>query len=1224
MKSRPPLAIVFFMMLSLGPVSGQGVPASSDRNSDGIADLWQIRHHLYGEDLDLDQDGDGYTSRREGYFGTDPFNAISVPRTKLRELQGGEFALEWFGVPGLKYRVEESNGLEAPWFQGPEIGPIQNEPAMRQAMVTPDGARKFYRIDALQPGDLDMDGLTDFDEYLLGSRSDLADTDGDNLSDGDERLIHGTGILTADSDDDGLDDDEELLIHSTDPLNPDSDGDGDLDGVEVGAGTNPLAGVTMPVLDPHPAHVASVALTLTGQAGPGDVVKIEGGTSAATATAGPGGAFSVAVTLKENRLNRLFVLGTNAAGQESPRSSTEVIHDAVAPKLVIDFPADGETVYSETATIAGRVGDMLSGELGMAVDVAGGSADVAIGIGINGTFERSGVSLQAGENVLDVMASDTLGNSVMKQITIFRAALPQQRLELVSGGGQFGSIQERLGEPVVVRLVDGGVPVQGAEVNFEVIRSDGRLSPNTLVSGGMSNTAETSADGEAMMFWTLGSDSGCGNNRLKISTEGVAAPLYLCATADPKDAQQINITRGENQIAEAGAYAPIPLGAWVSDSGNGVANIAVVYEIVSGGGQFADGSLTTTTTTGETGHCEVMFKASETAETSIVEAYFGGGSGDPATFVIEARGRTPGAPTTFTGIVLDHVLRPVGGAPVSLEIGGVHLPDVVSGADGRFEFTGVPTGAGHLGVHGLLATHVSGMAIAPGTLPDLHFEVLAIEHAENSLPEPIRLPALKNENARTYTGEEDVELTVAGLEGFRMVVKAGSVTLPDGRVPTAGNPATLSLNEVQIEDIPMPMPDGNSPAFAWTLQPGGTRFDPPVEIHYPNIDALPAGSDTNFVSFNHDTSRFEIVAAGKVTSDGSELVTLPGEGISEAGWGGSRQPPQVSTSVGNCKVRIFGADGAFGCLGRGGRFEARSESGNIRPSEISWEVVEGNDVVSINGGSQGRVSIRLDYLKAGRATLKVTRTCRSGGEATDFYPIDVFDAPDTELSRESDVQAFILPEVDLLLFKLPRIQMNYSYQITRKEVCCGARPSGCEAEVFGNFDVATTIGDGGLPLPGAGLAKKFEQQVCKRLARKFKGTIHEGKPIDCKLEFALSWSEASASGNVQVKYSDCTGKSDWTGTDATITFTDLSVTASASVTVGGETFGVNDLGVSTTLSMRVQGGPGGLFFSASVQPVTFMVTINIFDEDIPFEVPLTGSFTSRKYHVGSPSINFCN
>ncbi len=81
------------------------------------------------------------------------------------------------------------------------------------------------------------------------------------------------------------------------------------------------------------------------------------------------------------------------------------------------------------------------------------------------------------------------------------------------------------------------------------------------------------------------------------------------------------------------------------------------------------------------------------------------------------------------------------------------------------------------------------------------------------------------------------------------------------------------------------MPDGATPPFAWTLQPADAIFDPPVEITYPNMYALPAGSIAYFRSFGHATNRFEIVVTGHVTNYGFSIISDPGAGIVKAGWG---------------------------------------------------------------------------------------------------------------------------------------------------------------------------------------------------------------------------------------------------------------------------------------------------------------------------------------------------
>ena len=66
-----------------------------------------------------------------------------------------------------------------------------------------------------------------------------ADSDGDDLNDGEEVNTHGTNPNNADSDADGLNDGDEIAAN-TEPLDADTDGDEMVDGYEVDNGHDPL------------------------------------------------------------------------------------------------------------------------------------------------------------------------------------------------------------------------------------------------------------------------------------------------------------------------------------------------------------------------------------------------------------------------------------------------------------------------------------------------------------------------------------------------------------------------------------------------------------------------------------------------------------------------------------------------------------------------------------------------------------------------------------------------------------------------------------------------------------------------------------------------------------------------------------------------------------------------------------------------------------------------
>ncbi len=99
----------------------------------------------------------------------------------------------------------------------------------------------FGNLDEDGGDDFDEDGLTNLEEYELGTDPANPDTDGDGLSDGDE-VLAGTDPFNPDTDGDGMPDGWEVE-HGLDPLEDDASGDPDEDGLtnleEYQFGTDP-------------------------------------------------------------------------------------------------------------------------------------------------------------------------------------------------------------------------------------------------------------------------------------------------------------------------------------------------------------------------------------------------------------------------------------------------------------------------------------------------------------------------------------------------------------------------------------------------------------------------------------------------------------------------------------------------------------------------------------------------------------------------------------------------------------------------------------------------------------------------------------------------------------------------------------------------------------------------------------------------------------------------
>lgn len=878
----------------------------------------------------------------------------------------------------------------------------ENRPIVR---FTPDPGHYYilYRGDDVNQVVVPMD-------VVMGDRADaVRDPEPATFEARFYRVQQVSILAPLDLDEDGMDDVYELerapLLHPLRSLDAFEDLDGDYrtNLEEYRLGTDPfLSDIRAPRVTPTVSATSSTTLQLTGTAMPGGYVRVEGGAAVSTNSVGANGTFSVDLALTPNRLNRLLVSTVDPNGSTSIGEPIEVLQDSQPPTLFLDFPTNSMVISTSEVTVAGRVGDSLSGYQGLAVWVHSSPSEgppplaatsfpadsplratVDVGIGPNGTYERGPVPLSEGDNTLTVVTTDALGNRTLRQATVVRRVPEGPHLAVLSGDRQMTNALRRLEQPLVIQARQAdGAPLAQAVVVFEITRSDGRLlpvtpedlvadwttQPNANTNGAMRLELRTNASGEARAWWTLGSDAGCANNRVCVTGVGLNAAVYLCASAFGHPARQINIGSGNHQKAEANALTPEPLRAWVSDGLNPAAGIPVTFRIIQGGGRLVpggrdgtpqaarDGSgrealgrrvmaepvednepIEMTVLTGVTGHASIGFIAGPSGGQNLIEASFPGQFGLPATFTVYGLTRDLTRPGIFTGLVLDNTSCPVGHAYCELEVANYRV-GTFTDLQGRFRFENVPGGMGHLHVNGATATNLFNLAIPTNSFPSLHYSVVTVANAENALPAPVLLPRLNPRNAHVYAGTNDLVLTVEGMDGLKMTIAANSMKHPDGTRVTPDRPAVVSLDQVHHDDVPMPMPDGVAPPFAWTLQPGGATFDPPVRVEYPNMSGLAPGSIAYFLSFNHDTERFEIVSSGSVTEDGSTIVTDPDSGLTLAGWGCNCPPYSVTANCNNCLSVIPPEQPALNIVEVGNTATFRIKT-PTKPGILSWHIV---------------------------------------------------------------------------------------------------------------------------------------------------------------------------------------------------------------------------------------------------------------------------------------------
>lgn len=235
-----------------------------DGDGDGVSDVWARRYGASGMAPGDDPDGDGQDNRLESMAGTDPFDPLSrfasVATADQTNLWVG-----WFGVAGKRYEVWYSCNLVS-WerFGGPFVGAGTNvvlgdslPSPWRGGMMWPapdapggspaaaGGIGKFFRVQMVPSVDWEGDGLDAYEESLLGTSDESADSDGDGIGDHYEFLNILDPTVTDDpfSDPDG---DRLMLVQEhafgTSERTGDTDGDGWSDYHEYFSGTDPRDG----------------------------------------------------------------------------------------------------------------------------------------------------------------------------------------------------------------------------------------------------------------------------------------------------------------------------------------------------------------------------------------------------------------------------------------------------------------------------------------------------------------------------------------------------------------------------------------------------------------------------------------------------------------------------------------------------------------------------------------------------------------------------------------------------------------------------------------------------------------------------------------------------------------------------------------------------------------------------------------------------------------------
>ena len=653
------------------------------------------------------------------------------------------------------------------------------------------------------------------------------------------------------------------------------------DGANQASTTNGVT-ITQPVgltiLTPtQGALFNTTSVTVTGTADTtAQSVVVNGVTATLTS-----GTFTASVPVREG-VNILTATGTAASGNVGT-ASTSITIDLTPPALSIFQPADQSTVTTQQVNVAGMITDQVTGTVNandVTVTVNGQAANVA-----NRSFLLSGLVLVPGANTLTVVATDKAGNVSQSTAHVNLApATSQQHIAILSGNNQTGIIGTVLSQALQIQLqTANGTPIPSRAVTFTVTASDGQIE--SLPQQAQTLSLQTDATGKASVLFQLGSRAGLGINQVSVTSPGFLGSAVFTESTTPGAPAYIHEFLGNNQRGLLGQPLAQNLQTIVQDTGgNPIANVPVTFTINGG-----DGSVGATTTAAQTTYtvntnsdgralATLTLGQQQGIDNNLVTADFPADPNSPVTFYASGFSSGPASSTSVSGVVLDNAGAPVPNATASLL--NTNL-STTTDANGHFSLSGTPVGTVTLLVDGSTTT-------LPETLPSLSFLLQDLPGQNNTLNMPVYLPIVDTSSAQTAGGNQAVTLALKGMAGAGITIAPNSVTFPDG-----SHVGQLTLSQVKSDLIPMPPPNGIPPAFAWTIQPAGTKFSTPAAITIPNTSGLAPGMVEEFYQYDHDLEQFVSVGTLRVSPDGSVLNSDPGFGITKAGWSapGSNPPP---------------------------------------------------------------------------------------------------------------------------------------------------------------------------------------------------------------------------------------------------------------------------------------------------------------------------------------------
>ncbi len=227
-----------------------------------------------------------------------------------------------------------------------------------------------------------------------------------------------------------------------------------------------------------------------------------------------------------------------------------------------------------------------------------------------------------------------------------------------------------------------------------------------------------------------------------------------------------------------------------------------------------------------------------------------------------------GPPQTVSGVVRggpQGADQPLQNVPVSIE--GTSATTLTA-ADGTFSIPGVPTGNQVLNVNASSITGSGGgqFGITRIGVAVVSTSVVVGEVILRPINYSAGTPITFLDGAGTIS---TLTVTNPSLPYVSATVGAGTLTLP------VGAPATLTVSQVSMLDLPIPIPPTLASSLFVSLGPEGMSSTGPITLTFPNADGVPPGGTTPLWHYDPKKGSWIIVGTGTADRTGTTLTSDP-------------------------------------------------------------------------------------------------------------------------------------------------------------------------------------------------------------------------------------------------------------------------------------------------------------------------------------------------------------